>query len=440
LRARYYLGFLGDDPPGDPFLTRVEDQVNIRTGTGALTGSFGLNPSQAPLLPLPLLVNPVTAVFDGTMTPVETGSYQLGIRGMGSFRLFVDDQLVVSRDSVTLNDYLAPIQLTAGRRYAIRIVYRDDGPSQCCGPPRPNTAVRFAWEPPNAQASPQIQEAADLARDSDIAVVVADTLEGEDADRHSLALPQDQDRLIEAVTQANPNTIVVLATGGPVTMPWLNDVAAVLEMWFPGEAQGRATADLLFGDDDPSGKLPVTFPATESQPEQIGVQNPSLQFGNESPTTVFSDSVFVGYRGYEEHGVQPLFPFGYGLSYTTFAYDDLQISDPRLETPARAGRSGSVRLRVTNTGDRAGTEIVQVYDGPLPAPIDTPPKQLLGWARVSLGAGESRSVTVPVKLQTAEHLLSFWQDGAWQTPTGDVPILVGSSSQDIRLQGTMTVR
>jgi beta-glucosidase len=301
--------------------------------------------------------------------------------------------------------------------------------------------------PPSAQASPQIREAAELAGRSDVAVVVATTMEGEDADRHSLALPQDQDRLIRAVTGANPSTVVVLATGGPVTMPWLDEVPAVLEAWIPGEAQGKAVADVLFGDVGPSGKLPVSFPATEWQAELIGIENPSLQFASENPTTVFDEGIFVGYRGYEERGVEPLFPFGHGLSYTSFDYRRLRIRDPRLRRPGRPGRAGRIRVLLRNTGGRAGTEVVQIYHGELPAQVDTPPKQLLGWARVTVQPGRQQWVDIPVRLGTSEHLLSYWrtaddppQNGAWVTPRGDVPIYVGSSSDDIRLRGTMFVR
>ncbi len=234
----------------------------------------------------------------------------------------------------------------------------------------------------------------------------------------------------------------MLLSGGPVTMPWIDDVPAVLEAWFPGEAQGRAVADLLLGDVSPSGKLPVTFPATEDQAERIGVDNPTLQFGNEAPTTVFREGIFVGYRGYDEHGLTPLFPFGHGLSYTEFGYRRVQVSDPRLATARRPGRDGRVRALVRNDGDRTGTEIVQVYHGRLPAPVATPPRQLLGWARVTLRPGQQRWVTVPVRLGTPEHLLSWFRtgDSGWVTPRGDVAIEVGASSRDIRLRGTMTIR
>ena len=447
LRAQYYIGFRGDNPQGEPFLTRVEDQVNHRTGTGGLIATFGLNPSPAPLIPLPLIVNPMTAVYEGTLTPVETGTYELGIRGMGSFRVYVDGREILARNQVGLDNHLVPVDLTAGQSYSVRIVYQPDAPGQCCGPPLPNTSVRFAWVPPSAQASPQIQQAVELASSSDAAVVVASTMEGEDADRHSLALPQDQDRLIRAVVAANPNTVVVLTTGGPVTMPWLDEVPAVLEAWFPGEAQGKAVADVLFGDVNPAGKLPVSFPATEGQAELIGIENPSLQFASQNPTTLFDEGVFVGYRGYEERGVEPLFAFGHGLSYTSFEYRRLRIRNPRLPRPGRPGRTGRIRVLVRNTGERTGTEIVQAYHGELPAQVDTPPKQLLGWARVTLRPREERWVTVPVRLGTSEHLLGYWRtaddpprNGQWVTARGDVPIYVGSASDDIRLEGSMFVR
>jgi beta-glucosidase len=447
LRAQYYIGFRGDNPQGEPFVTRIEDQVNHRTGTGGLIGTFGLNPSPAPMIPLPLIVNPMTAVYEGTLTPAETGTYRLGIRGMGSFKVFVDGEEILARNQVGLGNYLVPIDLTAGRSYSVRITYQDDAPGQCCGPPLPNASVRFAWEPPSAQASPQIQEAVRAAQNAGVAVVVASTMEGEDADRHSLQLPQDQDRLITAVADANPNTIVVLATGGPVTMPWLDEVRAVIEAWYAGEAQGKAVADVLFGDVNPSGRLPVSFPATEGQAELIGIENPSLQFASQGATTLFDEGVFVGYRGYAERGVEPLFPFGHGLSYTSFDYRRLRIRDPRLARRGARGRAGRVQVLVRNTGRRTGTEIVQVYHGELPAAVDTPPKQLLGWARATLRPGERRRVTVPVRLERPDHLLAYWHTddsapsrGQFVTPRGRVRIYVGSSSEDIRLEGTMRIR
>lgn len=439
VRASYFLGFQGDNPT-NPGEVRTEDQVNHRTGTGGLIGIFGLNPSPAPLIPLTYVVQPMTALYEATLTPARTGLYRLGVRGMGSFKLTINGRTLVQRDQVGLNNYLRPIRLVAGRSYDIRLTYQDDTPGQCCGSDVPGPTVRLAWEPPAPSASPQIDEAARAARQADVAVVIASTLEGEAADLHSLQLPQDQDRLIRAVTRANPNTVVVLATGGPVLTPWLNRVRALAEAWFPGEEQGKAVADVLYGDVNPGGKLPVTFPATEGQPGRLGIRNPSLDFNIPNPTERFNEGIGVGYRGYDARGLRPEFPFGHGLSYTKFSYSNLRVRNPQGQA------AGEVSVRLRNTGRRTGTEVVQLYNGRLRAPVPTPPRQLAGWARVTLRPGESRTVRIPVRLGQSDHLLSYWRvgnnavGGRWVTPRGPVSIYVGSSSRDIRLTGRMVVR
>ena len=438
MRASYFLGFQGDDPQ-DPGEVRIEDQVNHRTGNGGLIGTFGLNPSPAPLIPIEYATQPMTALYEGTLTPVRTGNYQLGVRGMGTFRLAVDGETLVEESQVGLNNYLEPIRLVAGEEYQVRLSYQDDTPGQCCGPEVPGPTVRLAWQPPAANASPQIREAVRAARQADVAVVVASTLEGEAADLHSLQLPQDQDRLIRAVSRANPNTVVVLATGGPVLTPWLNRVGAVLEAWFPGEEQGEAVADVLYGDVNPGGKLPVTFPARESQPERIGISNPSLEFNVPDPTTTFEEGIGVGYRGYDARFLTPAFPFGHGLSYTTFEYSNLRVRSPQGDT------EGRVTVRLQNTGDRTGTEVVQVYHGQLPTRTPTPRRQLAGWERVTLEPGERATVRIRVQPGESDRLMSYWRvsdnelGGRWVTPSGAVPIYVGSSSRDIRVSGSMLV-
>lgn len=436
VRASYFYGFQGDDPQ-NPGEVRTEDQVNHRTGNGGLIGTFGLNPSPAPLIPVDYVTQPMTALYETTLTPVRTGYYQLGVRGMGTFKLTVNGRTLVDRDQVGLNNYLRPIRLVAGREYDLRLSYQDDTPGQCCSDELPGPTVRLAWKPPAANASPQIAAAVRAAREADVAVVVASTLEGEAADLHSLQLPQDQDRLIRAVSRANPNTVVVLSTGGPVLTPWLDQVDGVLEAWFPGEEQGRAVADVLYGDVNPGGKLPVTFPATESQPEQIGIENPSLEFNVQYPTTTFNEGIGVGYRGYDARHLRPGFPFGHGLSYTTFKYEKLQVRSPH------GNSDGRVSVRVRNTGDRTGTEVVQVYHGQLPTRASTPPKQLAGWARVTLDPGERKTVRIAIDPGESDRVMSYWRvednrlGGRWVTPSGPVPIYVGSSSRDIRLTGRM---
>src|SRR5205814_4932904 len=180
----------------------------------------------------------------------------------------------------------------------------------------------------------------------------------------SLTLPNEQDLLIQTVSAANPRTIVVVASGGPVLMPWLNQVPAVLESWYGGQELGNALADVLFGDVTPSGKLPVTFPRSE---RDTPVSSPE-QYSRTARIARFSEGLAVGYRGYDQLGIEPLFPFGYGLSYTSFAYSQLQV-EPEMNSGARPVQ---VSFTISNTGERAGAEIAQVYLG-LPASTGEPP-------------------------------------------------------------------
>lgn len=422
---------------GDPFASRIDDQVNVREGISSAI----LNNTQVPGLPLPLLFNPDSSMrWFGSLTAPVTGDYTLGLSLLGSATLFVDGDAMITADQDTFGSVTKTLRLVAGEAHEIRIDYRPDAPNQFAGSLAEAALpmIRFGWIPPSSAAVPGVQAAAAAAKRADVAIVVARDYAGEEADRGTLTLPQGQDRLIRAVAKANPHTVVVLATDGPVLMPWLRDVDAVLEAWYGGEAQGKAVADLLFGDHSPSGKLPITFPATERQPEQIGIQNPFRQVNELNPVAAHDEGVFTGYRGYERRNVRPLFPFGHGLSYTRFQYGRVQVRGPRPN-----GRSGRVRVLVRNTGRRAATETVEVYSGRLPtAAVDTPPKLLIGWARVTLGPGRQRNVTVPIDIRGPQHALSYFDAGSnsWVTPRGNVRIYIGGSSRDIRRTGTMTVR
>ena len=423
---------------GTPGLARVEDQVNQRSGLAAdLLGT-----QQAPGVPFAFLFVPSQSRrYTGTLTPTVTGDYTLALSHLGTVRLFVDDAEVIAEPGTRYTTSTASVPLVAGRRYDIRIEYVPNAPNTFAGGlnDAPFPMIRFDWTPPSSAAVPLVQQAVDAASNADVAVVVARDYIGEQADRGTLRLGQGQDRLIRAVADANRRTIVVLATSGPVLMPWLGDVEAVLEAWYPGEAQGKAVADLLFGDFSPSGKLPVTFPASDGQPEEIGIPNPFRQITDPSPTAPHDEGVFVGYRGYDERGITPLFPFGHGLTYTTFDYRRLRIREPHR----RSRRPARVQVLVRNTGNRTAAETVQVYSGELPTrAVDTPPKQLVGWNRVTLRPGRQRWVTVPIDVTGPEHPLSYFDVGSnrWRTPRGRVRIHVGSSSRDIRRTGTMTMR
>ncbi len=289
--------------------------------------------------------------------------------------------------------------------------------------------MRFGWQHPAKAIPPAIQEAAALASRSDVAIVVVRDYRSEHADLPGLTLPNEQDLLVHTVAAANPRTIVVVASGGPVLMPWLDQVPAVLESWYGGQELGNAVADVLFGDVTPSGKLPVTFPRSESD---TPVSEPE-QYSRAGPIARFSEGLAVGYRGYDQFGIEPLFPFGYGLSYTTFAYSQLQVEPETTD----GIRSIQVSFTLTNTGSRVGAEIAQLYLG-LPTNTDEPPKRLVGWAKVELVPGESRMVSIEVDPSATSRPLSYWNvnTNGWEIASGGYQVYVGASSRDIRLTGS----
>jgi len=269
--------------------------------------------------------------------------------------------------------------------------------------------------------------AAALAKTADVAIVMVGNRDREGHDRPNLSLPGNQDALVEAVAAANPHTVVVLKTGGPVLMPWIDHVPVVLEAWYPGEEDGNVVADLLFGTTNPSGKLPMTFPKAENEtPAHTPQQYPGV-----NGTVIYSERLEVGYRWYDAQNVAPLFPFGFGLSYTTFRLS-------HLDAPASAHPGGHVRvsLDVTNTGARAGAEVVQVYVASPPY-AGEPPKQLRGFVRVRLRPGETERVGIALD----PRAFSIWDTKAnrWAVIGGKYEILVGDSSRDLPLHRPITV-
>lgn len=281
------------------------------------------------------------------------------------------------------------------------------------------TAVKF--NDGSSQSS-----AAALAASSSVAVVFASLGESEGSDLSGIGLGSSADSLISAVAAANPHTVVVLNTGSAVTMPWLSSVAGVLEAWYPGQQDGTAIASLLFGSSDPSGHLPVTFPQSLSQvPAATAAQWPG-----QNGTVQYSEGIDVGYRWYDAKGLTPLFPFGYGLSYTTFSFSNLTVGT------LPAGGASTITATVTNTGSRAGADVAQLYVSD-PAASGQPPRQLEGFARVSLQPGASQTVTFRLTQQN----LRYWDPGTnnWATSTGSYGISVGDSDAHLPLSGTLSV-
>ncbi|HWG60413.1 MAG TPA: glycoside hydrolase family 3 C-terminal domain-containing protein [Streptosporangiaceae bacterium] len=277
----------------------------------------------------------------------------------------------------------------------------------------------------NYDSGSSTTRAASLAKKSDVAIVFADDPESEGSDLSNIDLPGSQNNLISAVAAVNPRTIVVLNTGSAVTMPWLSQVAGVFEAWYPGQEDGNAIAALLFGDVNPSGKLPVTFPQSLADvPASTTAQWPGT-----NGQVQYSEGVNVGYRWYQAKNITPLFPFGYGLSYTTFALSNLAVSG----TDGRG--DATVSATVTNTGSRAGADVAQLYVGD-PA-TGEPPKQLKGFSRVDLAPGASQTV----QFTLTPHDLAYWDDasGSWQTPAGTYQIWVGDSSANLPLNAALSV-
>lgn len=384
------------------------------------------------------------ATWSGTLIVPETGAYDLALQtdwgvgpqlhnpaGNSSIELdgrevvsnapFVSHTLSLIPTTAGLTNATARLHLTAGL-HPIRVVM--GVPAFYSGKLAPQPLqVRLAWVTPAMRAA-SLAAAARAARQAHAAIVFVHNEGSEGVDRESLALPLDQDDLVAAVTAANPRTVVVLNTGDPVLMPWAARANAILEMWYPGQEGGAATADLLLGRASPSGRLPVSFPASPSDaPTAAPERYPGVK-GIE----VYAESLFVGYRWYDEHGVAPRYPFGHGGSYTSFAYSGLAV------TPAADGFD--VRFRVRNAGARAGAEVAQVYVGrPAHPPAPMPPQALAGFARVTLAPGEERAVTVHV----GARQLSWYSVArhGWVLAEGDRPVAVGASSRDLRLRGVL---
>ncbi len=270
--------------------------------------------------------------------------------------------------------------------------------------------------------------AAALAKAAEIAVVFVSQPTREGRDVPTLALPDKQDDLVSAVAAANPHTIVVLETGGAVAMPWIGQVGAALEIWYPGIRGAQALANILFGDVNPSAKLPVTFPKSDADlphPAIPGIEFvPKQGYARLPPFDIdYTEGLKVGYKWFDAENIEPLFAFGHGLSYTTFAYSGLKAS------------IDSVTVTVRNTGQRGGEEIVQVYAG-LPAAAGEPPKRLVAWDKVALAAGESKAVTLALD----PKFLSIFDEGkdGWELLPGEYKIFVGGSSRSTPLTAVVT--
>ncbi|MGA9883292.1 MAG: glycoside hydrolase family 3 C-terminal domain-containing protein [Candidatus Acidiferrales bacterium] len=410
LLADYYST---GDWSGNPVAMRVDSAVNFSSVPMPESGRPVRRPggSGAGGMMRPLW----SARWTGTLTPPVSGIYRFSVTCGGTAQLYIDDKAIVS---VIRADFPMTSQglvhLVADRAVPVELKYSST--SNLLG-----QGIKVGWQPPDPQ---MLLAAVEAARRADVAIVFAAEQMGEGHDDLSLSLPGDQDRLIEAVAKVNPRTIVVLHTSNPVLMPWLDRVGAVIEAWYPGQEAGDSIASVLFGDVDPSGKLPVTFPANPQQ----GPATNFLEYPGEGHTVNFDEGVLVGYRWYDAKNQTPLFPFGFGLSYTRFKFSNFHL--------AGKGSTRSATIKVTNTGSRLGAEVVQLYVQ-FPPAADEPPQQLKGFQKLRLKSGESKSVTFDLD----QSSFSAWDQAMnqWRTYGGAYTVEIGSSSRDIRAKGSFVV-
>ena len=405
MQAEY---FATADLSGAPVLTRVEPRVQIGTSVNG------------PWFPEGTLSERWTGYYD---VP-EKSTYDIFIGAAGDlgglYRLFLDDELVI--DSWTINkamvDYVT-LELDAGPH---KVVLEHHGRQKW-----PGDRLELGISHHGGRVD---MKAIAMAAEADIVVIAAGfdaSTESEGSDR-TFRLPPGQDELITAMAAANKRTIVAMASGGAVDMnQWLDRVPALLQTWFAGQAVGTAVAEILFGAVNPSGRLPATF-------ERRWEENPAHDYYYPTPGTqriVYEEGVFVGYRGYEKNGVTPLFPFGHGLSYTNFEYDNLEISPDSTN-------NGNVEVAfdLTNGGDLAGAEVAQVYVGDSHSDVPRPPKERKGFAKVSLRPGETQRVTVELNRRSFAYYDVEAED--WHVEPGVFEVFVGRSSATIELHGEIT--
>jgi beta-glucosidase len=413
LRAEYFNNM---DLQGQPVVTRTEQHVNFGTGSRASFPDGTL-----------------ASRWTGYYTPQSPGPQDIFVESTGedggAYRLYVDDKVVF--DNWTTNVELAGTASLSLGSTPHKVVLEQRGRSGWLG-----AKLKLGIVP---HASIVSDEAKRLAAKADAVVVAVGfdpETESEGADR-TYHLPVGQDELIQQMAAANKNTIVVVTSGGGVdASAWVERVPSLIEAWYPGQEGGRALAETLFGDVNPSGRLPVTF-------ERRWEDNPAHDSYYPAPGTkrvVYKEGIFVGYRGYEKNGTKPLFPFGHGLSYTTFKYGNLNIKPVNNRAAGEATASGpryEVSFDVKNTGDREGADVAQVYVGDTHARVPRPLKELKGFVKVNLRPGETRRVSVMLD----ERSLSYYDADAkrWHAEPGNFDVLVGRSSEQIELRGKLTL-
>jgi len=405
LRAEYFNNL---NWSGTPVLTRIEPRLEQRWGHGAI--AEGVNAAC------------FSVRWTGVLRPERSGTHLVYQFSMAPFRVRIDGQVVFDLlEGADLKPPRVALTLEAGKAYSIEVWYQHR---------RDSNAIAVGWE----FADPLVHRraAVELARRSDVVVFCgghSNQTEGEGADR-DFAMPAEQEELLLALTEANPRIVAVITAGGNIDMRrWIDRVPALLYAWYPGQEGGTAIAEILCGKVNPSGKLPATFERCLEERSSF----PCYHDSDGDKRVALTDGVFTGYRHHDRNGVPPRFPFGFGLNYTTFAYENLL-----LEPVMKRGGTLKVRFDVVNTGKRAGTEVSQMYLSDVEASVPRPVKELKGFATVTLKPGQRKTVTLALKPRHLEFFDPCRRQ--WVAEPGEFSVLIGASAADIRLTGTFNYR
>ena len=415
---------------GSPAVTRVEPGVNLNWTTGTNETNAGTT-AVSGFSPTP---GAFSARYTATIKPTVSGAQVFKVRADGPYKLWVNDELVLQSDGVPYSGDVVnalttsgkTAALVAGKSYSVKLEYQ-----RVQGNFIPAlggvTGVQMSWA--------ALRPPKDLSKYDAVVIATGSNYEheGEGSD-HGFELPDQQAELISYVTKANPNTIVVMHGGGSMDMqPWASKVGASLQAWFPGQQGGQALAEILYGKVNPSGKLPITIDKKiEDNPSYASYSDPAAYRGDNALTEMtYSEGLYLGYRGYDKKHAKPLYPFGYGLSYTTFDYSDLKLST-NVMAP---GSTVDVTFKVTNTGDKAGFEVAQLYVHPNNPAVDRPEKELKGFTKVYLQPGESKTVSIPIDSRSLAYYVE--KTDSWDVDAGKFKILVGPDSEDLPLDRTL---
>jgi beta-glucosidase len=395
--------FTNEDLSGEPALVRTDKTVDFQWGEGSFADGQP--------------VDHFSARWTGYFTPKAEDDYRFYTSADDGVRLYIDEEVAINdwkRHGETLNTFVK--HLLAGKAYKIRLEYFENVGA---------ATVRFGIGTTAFHLSAEMKKMAAGADAVILCMGFSPNSESEGNDR-TFHLPSGQNAIIQQLAAENKNVVVVLNSGGNVDMtPWLDKVSALLHAWYPGQEGGKALGQIIFGDYNPSGKLPATF--ERKQEDNPTFHNYLPQKGDKH--VQYKEGILVGYRGYEKNGVKPQFPFGFGLSYSTFSYGNLRV----VPAAKDSGNVVNVSFTVKNSGPREGAEVAEVYVGDPQAGVPRPVKELKGFEKVTLKPGETK--TLSVKLDRRAFSYYDVTKHAWIAPAGEYGILVGSSSEDIRLQG-----